>query len=68
MSDEEAKKGNDDNKEEKPLLPPEVFEHLKAAPAEDKNGEKSQTGRMQQKKVINLLLYNSPIIGVWKRT
>lgn len=49
MSDEEAKKGNDDNKEEKPLLPPEVFEHLKAAPAEDKNGEKSQTAAYEKK-------------------
>lgn len=45
MSDEEAKIGSED-KEEKPLLPPEVFEHLKAAPTEDKKGEKSQTGRV----------------------
>ena len=62
MSDEEAKIGGED-KEEKPLLPPEVFEHLKAAPTEDKKGEKSHTGRMEQKS-INLLQYNSPTIKV----
>ena len=47
MSEDEANKENDNDKdkEEKPLLPPEVFEHLRTAPAEEKKGEKSQTGR-----------------------
>lgn len=52
MSDEEAKIGNED-KEEKPLLPPEVFEHLKAAPTEDKKGEKSQTAANEKKKMYD---------------
>lgn len=52
MSDEEAKIGSED-KEEKPLLPPEVFEHLKAAPTEDKKGEKSQTAANEKKKMYD---------------
>lgn len=44
MSEDEADKETDEDKEEKPLLPPEVFEHLKTAATEEKKEEKSITG------------------------
>lgn len=43
MSEDEADKEKED-KEEKPLLPPEVFEHLKTAGTEEKKEEKSLKG------------------------
>ena len=44
MSEDEADKEKDGDKEEKPLLPPEVFEHLKTAGTEEKKEENSVTG------------------------
>ena len=43
MSEDEGDKGKED-KEEKPLLPPEVFEHLKTADTEEKKEEKPLKG------------------------
>ena len=46
MSEDEADKEKVSDKEEKPLLPPEVFEHLKtAAGTEEKKEEKLVTGK-----------------------
>ena len=44
MSDDEADKEKDEDKEEKPLLPPEVFEHLKTAGTEERKEENSVAG------------------------
>lgn len=44
MSDDEADKQKDEDKEEKPLLPPEVFEHLKTAGTEERKEENSVAG------------------------
>lgn len=44
MSEDEADKEKEEDKEEKPLLPPEVFEHLKTAGTEEKKEEKSLKG------------------------
>lgn len=44
MSDDEADKEKDEDKEEKPLLPPEVFEHLKTADTEERKEENSVAG------------------------
>ncbi|XP_078345829.1 uncharacterized protein LOC144631294 isoform X2 [Oculina patagonica] len=50
MSEDEADKEKDDNKEEKRLLPPEVFEHLRTtAGTEEKKEEKSVTEEKKQK-------------------
>ena len=40
----EKKKEEDEDSEEKPLLPPEVFKHLKTAAAVEKKEEKPVTG------------------------
>lgn len=44
MSEDEADKEKDEDKEEKPLLPPEVFEHLKTAGTDEKKEENCLTG------------------------
>ena len=44
MSEDEADKEKNEDKEEKPLLPPEVFEHLKTVGTEEKKEEKSVAG------------------------
>ena len=40
VSEEEEEKGKEEDAEDKPLLPPEVFQHLKTAAAEEKKEEK----------------------------
>jgi len=49
MSDDEADKQKDEDKEEKPLLPPEVFEHLKTAGTEERKEENSVAEEKKEK-------------------
>lgn len=58
MSEDEADKEKDEDKEEKPLLPPEVFEHLKTASTDEKKEENCLTGnnrRIREKTMMSLL-------------
>ena len=44
LPDEEQEKEKDEDTDDKPLLPPEVFKHLKTAAASEKKEEKPLIG------------------------
>ncbi|KAJ7382994.1 Domain with 2 conserved Trp (W) residues [Desmophyllum pertusum] len=62
MSEDEADKETDEDKEQKPLLPPEVFEHLKTAATEEKKEEKSITEEKKQEYNVEEEDYRSQIL------